>query len=78
MPWTFLELIIRNRPRTFAEIRRCAVEHIAMEGEVCEKRASVSPAPPKAQSRAQPARVNEATTGKRGQDRKRPYEARKP
>jgi len=51
---------------------------IATKGEVCEKRTSVAPAHLRAQSRAQPARVNEATTGKRGQDRKRPYEARKP
>jgi len=64
-PGSFCESIIRNRPRTFAEIRCRAVEHIA-------------PARPRAQLRAQPARVNEATTGKRGQDRKRPYEARKP
>ena len=74
----FCESIIRSRPRTFADIRRCAVEHIATEGEVCEKRTSVAPARPRAQSGAQPTRVNEATTGKRGQDRKRPYEARKP
>ncbi|XP_068486614.1 uncharacterized protein [Phaseolus vulgaris] len=32
----FCESIIRNRPRTFAEIQRRAVEHIASEGEVCE------------------------------------------
>jgi len=42
------ESLIRNRPRTFAEIRRRAVEHIATEGEVCEKRASVAPARPRA------------------------------
>jgi len=74
----FSESLIRNRPRTFAEIRRRAVEHIATEGEVCEKRASVVPARPRAPSHAQPARVNEATTGKRGQERKHPYEPRKP
>ena len=77
-PGPFCESIIRSCPRTFAEIRRRAVEHIATEGEVCEKRTSVPPAHPRAQSRAQPARVNEATTGKRGQDRRRPYEVRKP
>ena len=71
-PGPFCESIIRNRPRTFAEIRR------RTEGEVCEKRSTVAPARPRAQSRAQPARVNEAATGKRGQERKRPYEARKP
>jgi len=74
----FCESLIRNRPRTFAEIRRRAVEHIATEGEVCEKRASVAPARPRAQSRAQPAGVNDAATGRKGQERKLPYEARKP
>jgi len=77
-PRPFCESIIRSRPRTFAEIRRRAVEHIATEGQVSEKRTSVAPARPRAQSRAQPARVNEATIGKRGQDRRRPYKARKP
>jgi len=64
--WPFYELLIRNRRRTFEEIRRRAVEHIATEREVCEKRASVAPARLRAPSRAQPARVNEAVTGKRG------------
>ena len=77
-PGPFCESIIRNCPRTFAEIRRCAVEHIATEGEVCEKRTSVAPACPRAPSCAQPARVNEATTGRKNQDRRRPYEARRP
>jgi len=39
----FCESIIRNRPRTFAERRHRAVEHIASKGEVCEKRTSVAP-----------------------------------
>jgi len=77
-PGPFCESIIRNRPRTFAEIRRRTVEHIATEGEVCEKRTSVAPTRPRASSRAQPARVNEATRGRKNQDRKRPYEARRP
>ncbi|XP_068502368.1 uncharacterized protein [Phaseolus vulgaris] len=51
-PGPFCESIIRNRPRTFAEIRRRAVEHIATKGEVCEKHASVAPTRPRAQSRA--------------------------
>ena len=42
-PDPFGESIIRNRPRTFAELRRRAVEHIASEGEVCVKRTSVVP-----------------------------------
>jgi len=77
-PGPFCESLIRNRPRTFAEIMRRTVEHIATEGEVSEKRASVVPARPRAPSRAQLARVNEVATGKRGQERKRPYEPRRP
>ena len=42
-PGAFCESIIRNRPRTFAEIRRRAVEHIASEGEVCEKEPALCP-----------------------------------
>jgi len=77
-PGPFCESIIRNRPKTFAKIRRRAVEHIASKGEVCEKRTSVALARPRTQSRAQPARVHEAATGRKNQDRKRPYEARRP
>ena len=74
----FCETIIRSRPQTVAEIRRRAVEHIATEGEVCEKHTSVAHARPRALSRAQPARVNEAAIGRKGQERKCPYEARRP
>ncbi|XP_068503687.1 uncharacterized protein [Phaseolus vulgaris] len=77
-PGPFCKSIICNRPRTFAEIRRRAVEHIATEGEVCEKRTSVAPTCPRAPSRAQPVRVNEATTGRKNQERRCPYEARRP
>ncbi len=47
-PRSFCESIIRNRPKTFAEIRRHAVEHVASEGEVYEKRTTVAPARPRA------------------------------
>ncbi|XP_068491979.1 uncharacterized protein [Phaseolus vulgaris] len=77
-PRPFYESIIRNRLRTFAEIRRRAVEHIASEGEVCEKRTSVVPSRPRAKMRAQPVRVNETTTGRKKPDGRRPYETRKP
>jgi len=77
-PGPFCESIIRNRPRTFTEIRRRAVEHIAFEGEVYEKRTSVTPGRSRAQTRAQPVRVNETTTGRKNQEGRRPYEARKP
>ncbi|XP_068498200.1 uncharacterized protein [Phaseolus vulgaris] len=77
-PGPFCESIIRNRPRTFAEIRRRAVEHIASEGEVCEKRTSVVPSRPRVQTRSQPVRVNETTTGRKKPEGRRPYETRNP
>jgi len=67
-PGPFCESSIRNRPRTFVEIRRRTVEHIASEGEVCEKRTSVAPSHPRAQTRAQPVRVNETMTGRKKQE----------
>jgi len=42
-PGPFCESIIRNQPRTFSEIRRRAVEHIASEGEVCEREPASCP-----------------------------------
>jgi len=74
----FCESIIRNLPRTFAEIRRRAVEHIASEGEVCEKRTSVVPSRPRAQTRAQPIRVNETTTGRKKPEGRRPMRQENP
>jgi len=77
-PGPFSESLIRSHPKTFAEIRRRAVAHIAAEGEVNEKRDSVVPARPRAPLHAPPLRVHEATTSKKNQGRKRPYEPRKP
>jgi len=65
-------------PKTFTEIRRRAVEHIASEGEMYEKRTCVAPTRPRMQTHVQPARVNEATTGRKSQERRRHYEARRP
>ena len=76
-PDPFGESIIRNRPRTFAELRRRAVEHIASEGEVCVKRTSVVPSRPRGPTRNQPARVNETTTGRKKLEGRRPYDVRK-
>jgi len=76
-PGPLCESIIRNRPKTFAEIRRRAVEHIASEGEVYEKRTTVAPARSRAHMLTQPARVHEAATKRKNQDRKRTYEARR-
>ena len=74
----FSESLIRNCPKTFAEIRRRAVAHIAAEGEVNEKRACVVFTRPRAPARAQPMRVHEAAVGKKTRGRKQPYEVRKP
>jgi len=39
----FTELLIRSRPKTFPEIRRRTVAHIAAEGEVNKKHACATP-----------------------------------
>jgi len=76
-PGPFSESLIRNRPKTFAEIRRRAVVHIAAEGEVNKKHVCVVPTRPRAPTRAQPMRVHEAAMDKKSQGRKQPYECRK-
>jgi len=74
----FSESLIRNHPKTFAEIRRRAVAHIAVEGEVNEKRTCVVPTHPHASGRPQPLRVHEATTEKKTPAKQQPYQPRKP
>ncbi|XP_068474933.1 uncharacterized protein [Phaseolus vulgaris] len=76
-PGSFSKSLNRSRPKTFAEVRRRAVEHIASEGEAYEKCTIAAPARPRAQIRTQPARVYEAATEKRNSDRKRTYETRR-
>jgi len=66
----FSESLIKSRPKTFAEIRRREVAHIATKGEVNEKRVCVIPTRPRALARAQPMRVHEVATGKKSQGRK--------
>ena len=61
----FSESLIRNRPKTFGEIRCRAVAHIVAEGDINEKRTCVVPSRPRAPGRHQPLRVHEATTQKR-------------
>jgi len=78
MRGTFSELLIRNHPKTFDEIRRRAVAHIVAEGEVNEKRTCVVPSRPRAPGRPQPLRVHEATMEKRAPTKQQPYEPRKP
>ena len=74
----FSESLIRNDPKTFGEIRRRAVAHIAAEGEVHEKRTCVVPTLPRAPGRPQPLRVHEATTKKKTPAKQQPYQPRKP
>ncbi|XP_068475022.1 uncharacterized protein [Phaseolus vulgaris] len=76
-PGSFSKSLNRSRPKTFAEVRRRAVEHIASEGEAYEKCTTAAPARPRAQIRTQPARVHEAAIERRNPDRKRTYETRR-
>ena len=70
-PGSFSKSLNRSRPKTFAEVRRRAVEHIASEGETYGKCTTAAPTRPRAQMRTQLARVHEATTERKNQDRKR-------
>jgi len=75
---SFSESLIKNRPKTFGEIRRRTVTHIVVEGELDEKRTYVVPSRPRAPGRPQPMRVHEATMEKRAPVKQQPYEPRKP
>jgi len=74
----FSEALIRNHPKTFVEIRRRAVAHIAAKEEVNKKRSCVVPTRPCATSRPQTLRVHEATTEKKTPVKQQPYQSRKP
>jgi len=76
-PGSFGKSLNCKLPKTFAEVRRRAVEHIASEGETNEKCTPAAPARPRAQIRTQPVRVHEATTERKNPDRKRTYETRR-
>jgi len=78
VPGPFSESLIRNRPKTFGEIRRRAMAHIVAKGEVNEKRTCVVPLRPRAPGRPQPLRGHEATTEKRALAKQQPYKSRKP
>ncbi|XP_068474880.1 uncharacterized protein [Phaseolus vulgaris] len=64
-PGSFSKSLNRSRPKTFADVRRRAVEHIASKGEAYKKCTNAAPTRPRAQMRTQPAKVHEATTEKR-------------
>jgi len=72
------ESLIRNCPKTFGKIRRRAVAHIAVEGEVNEKRACLVTTRPRESGRPQPLTVHEAMTEKRAPAKQQPYDPRKP
>jgi len=76
-PRSFSKSLNRSRPKTSAEVRHRAVEHIASEGEAYEKCTTTAPTRPRAQMRTQPARVHKATTERKNQDRRRAYETRR-
>ena len=77
LPGPFCEALIRAHPAMFAEVRRLAVAHIADESEVAEKRGSVAPARPRAQTRIQPQRVLETMAAKKDQRTRHPYDPKK-
>ena len=77
LPGPFCEALIRVHPAMFAEVRRLAVAHIADESEVAEKRESVAPARPRAQTRIQPQRVLETMAAKKDQRTRYPYDPKK-
>jgi len=78
VPRPFSESLIRNHPKTFAEIRCRAVAHIVAEEEVSEKRTCVVPMRLRATGRPQTLRVHEATTEMKTPVKQQPYQPRKP
>jgi len=74
LPGPFGESLLRFYPKTFSEIRRRALAHIAANNRVTEKRGLVGPVRPRAAGRPQPIRVHEATTKKKGAGKQQPYE----
>ena len=72
LPGPFCESLLRFYPKTFTEIRRRALTHIAVDDRVTQKQGLVSLVRPRAAARPQPMRVHEATTEKKGAGK--PYE----
>jgi len=66
LPGSFSESLLRFYPKTFMEIRRRALAHIAADDRVMQKQDLVSPAQPRATTRPPQMRVHEATTEKKG------------
>ncbi|XP_068473985.1 uncharacterized protein [Phaseolus vulgaris] len=70
--------LIQNHPKTFAEIKRHVMAHIAAEEEVGEKRTCVVPTRPRATGHHQTLRVHEAMTEMKTPMKQQPYQPRKP
>jgi len=70
----FSESLLRFYPKTFSEIRRRALAHIAADDRVTEKRGLVVPVQPRAAGRPQPRTVHETTTEKKGAGKQQSYE----
>ncbi|XP_068474874.1 uncharacterized protein [Phaseolus vulgaris] len=70
----FSESLIRNHPKTFAEIKHRAVAHITTKEELSEKRTCVVPTRPRAADRPQTLRVHEATTEMKAPVKEQPYQ----
>jgi len=77
VPGPFSESLIRNHPKTFAEIRRRAMAHIATEEVVSEKRTCVVPTRPRATGCPQTLRVHEVRTEMKTPVKQQPYQPRK-
>jgi len=74
LPETFNESLQRFYPKTFCEIRRRALVHIAADNRVTEKRGLVSFVRSRAAGRPQPMKVHEGTIEKKGARKQQPYE----
>ena len=72
LPGPVSESLLRIYPRTFIEIRRRALAHIAADDRVTQKQGLVAPVQPRATTRPLPMRVHEPTTEKKGAEK--PYE----
>jgi len=68
----FSQSLLRFYPKTFTEIRRRALAHIAADDRVTQKHGLIGPARPQATTRPPQMRMHEATTEKKGAGK--PYE----
>jgi len=74
LPGPFSESLLRFYPKTFSEIKRRALAHIAADDRVTKKCGLIVPVRARAAGRPQPMRVHEATTEKKGAGKQQPYE----